>query len=434
MEHLKRRHNTYYVRVKVPTELVEKVGRREFVKSLKTSDKRKANALKLPYVAEFKRQIEALRASTADPYAAVMAKGLEFKREYDELKDLEGAGEMLGVIKDAAQELLEERGADPAAVFYATATGEGTLLRSYVESFLAEWEGAAQTRSHHRSTIEAFLKWAGGGITFELLKRRKAGEYVKHLLEPSVARSRRTVKRHLSSLSSFWVWAVSRGLTPEEAQNPWLGHNVGAKVRQGGKVKRRAWYDPELVVLLTGRYSTERYNEILQDVTRLSLITGARLDELCATERSDWEKREDGWWLNITKGKTDAAERSVPIHEAAWGIVERRVADATDPFFFPGLTPGGPDKKRSWYVSKAFGRYAGQCGFNDPALVFHSLRHSFTEMMEGVGVPGPTVKLLVGHARSDMTFGVYSKGARVDLRAAIDRIAYGPAVMALLPR
>ena len=26
-------------------------------------------------------------------------------------------------------------------------------------------------------------------------------------------------------------------------------------------------------------------------------------------------------------------------------------------FLFAGLEPGGPDEKRSWYVSKAYGRF-----------------------------------------------------------------------------
>jgi hypothetical protein len=49
--------------------------------------------------------------------------------------------------------------------------------------------------------------------------------------------------------------------------------------------------------------------------------------------------------------------------------------------------------------------------------------------MEGQGVPESTVKLLVGHARQSMTFGHYSKGQRVELREAIERLDYGAEVM-----
>ena len=54
--------------------------------------------------------------------------------------------------------------------------------------------------------------------------------------------------------------------------------------------------------------------------------------------------------------------------------------------------------------------------------------------MEGAGVSEPTVKLLIGHARTSLTFGHYSKGERVELRAAIDNLRYGDAVMEELSR
>jgi hypothetical protein len=42
--------------------------------------------------------------------------------------------------------------------------------------------------------------------------------------------------------------------------------------------------------------------------------------------------------------------------------------------------------------------------------VFHSLRNTFIEVMEGSGVPESTVQLIVGHARQSLTFGSKGKG------------------------
>ena len=61
--------------------------------------------------------------------------------------------------------------------------------------------------------------------------------------------------------------------------------------------------------------------------------------------------------------------------------------------------------------------------------VFHALRNTFIACTEGHGVPESTVKLLVGHARDSMTFGHYSNGERVSLRAAINRLDYGAEIM-----
>src|SRR5262249_39087529 len=112
-------------------------------------------------------------------------------------------------------------------------------------------------------------------------------------------------------------------------------------------------------------------------------------------------------------------------------ILARRLSER-GPFLINGLEPGGPDRKRSWYVSKALGRFRAQVGIAGRLQDFHALRNTFIEAMEGAEVPESTVKLLVGHKRASLTFGHYSKGERVALRKAIDRLSYGAEVMKLI--
>jgi hypothetical protein len=52
--------------------------------------------------------------------------------------------------------------------------------------------------------------------------------------------------------------------------------------------------------------------------------------------------------------------------------------------------------------------------------------------MEAAGVPESTCALLVGHKRTSITFGVYSKGERVELRDVINKLRYPPEVMRLI--
>jgi integrase len=82
---------------------------------------------------------------------------------------------------------------------------------------------------------------------------------------------------------------------------------------------------------------------------------------------------------------------------------------------------GGHDKKRSWNVSKAFGRYTRQLNLGDERRNFHALRKTFTEAMEAAEVPESTVQLIVGHKRASLTYGHYSKGERVKLRKHINK-------------
>ncbi|RYH52767.1 MAG: integrase, partial [Alcaligenaceae bacterium] len=277
--------------------------------------------------------------------------------------------------------------------------------------------------SQHRSAIERLLGWAGAYTTIQETDRVKAGEYVTDLLASS-GLARATIKRHLSSLSQFWEWLQSKGLVGVDV-NPWLRHKLGKKSKNK---TRTALSDEQLIALLQGSYSTPQYAQLLSDLTCIALLGGPRLDEMCALKSKDVTKREDGYWLSVTGGKTDAAVRDVPLHDLAAPIIERRLRDK-DEYLFKGLTPGGPDGKRMWYVSKAYGRYRDQVGVKERWQDFHALRHTFTTMMEGNEVPESTVSLVIGHARESMTYGRYSKGQRVKLRGTIEQVDYGPKVM-----
>jgi len=113
-------------------------------------------------------------------------------------------------------------------------------------------------------------------------------------------------------------------------------------------------------------------------------------------------------------------------------MLERRCRQSKDAFVFDGLLPGGPDKKRSWNVSKAFGHYTKSLDLGEQRQVFHALRNTFTEAMEAVEVPESTTKLIIGHKRASLTYGHYSKGERVKLREHINKLHYADDVMRLI--
>lgn len=439
---LKRRGQTWFVRVQIPAALWKAAGgKREYIKTLKTGDLGTANRLKHAYVAAFKGQIAALERHKGSALDPLIEKALSFRDALERHKGdvlVEGsdgeplwsvADEFLGQISDEAKELLETHGEQTATAFYKIAKGEGALLRNYVETWLAEQVGAVtgQTIAQHRTVLDAFLTWAGGDVLIGVVNRKRAGEYVSHLLVPASGLSRKTAQRYVSSLSSLWIWLVGKGLAQG---NPWRGHGVGKKSKRGEAAKRGQWTDAALVKVLSGYY-TSRYTDTLHDLVRLALVTGARLDELCSLKLSDVHERADGWWITIREGKTEAALRDIPVHDSAAHVLKRRCKGARG-FIFERLIPGGPDKKRSWNVSKAFGHYARKLNLGEERQVFHALRNSFIEAMEAAEVPESTTKLIVGHARQSMTYGHYSKGLRVKLRKSINKLHYASAVMRLI--
>lgn len=430
-KYLVKQHNTWSVVVEVPKHLRAKAGKARFKRSLGTDSLAEANRLKHSHVAHFHREIAMLEKGGSDKDASLFRLAAEFRQALEtsdrrwhmdeqgrEWSDYE---EELGRLKDQARDILDESGPDAAARFYKSATGEATLVRDQFPLWMAEVQHVGQTKSQHTSTVARFQEWSDANVTVEEVDRKKAGAYVAYLLTAS-GLARATVKRHVSSLSSLWRWLVARGVAQ---YNPWRDQQLG---KRPIGAYRKGLPDDAILKLLKGSYSTAHFASLLRDLLRLALLHGARLEELCALLATDVHKREDGYWIVITSGKTQAARREIPAHPAALSIIERRLAD-DDEYLFKGLKPGGPDNKRSWYVSKAYGRFRAQMGVTGKGQDFHALRNTFIELMEGLEVAESTTKLLVGHKRASMTYGHYSKGQRVNLRAAIEKVDYGSRIM-----
>jgi integrase len=278
--------------------------------------------------------------------------------------------------------------------------------------------------------LRTFVSWAGENVTIEEVNRAKAGEFVSYLLDGT--RTAATVDRYRSTLATLWHWLGEKGLT-EQDRNPWRGHRgIRTAGRAKAGTKRKGLTDEQLVKLLSNTYTGEGYRQAIADLTRLGLVTGARLEELGALKRTDVVKFKDGYWLSIEKGKTEAAERSIPVHKVAEHVIARRL-QGKGAYLFDDLTPG-PYGRRTHHVSKVYGRFRKQVGVSERGADFHALRHTFTSAMEGAGVPLSTIQLIVGHSRKKSmgTTATYTRGDRVNLRKAISRLRYSPAVMRLL--
>jgi integrase len=428
-QYLKKQGNTWHVLVQVPARLRKAAGCWAFIKTLGTGDVNEANRLKHACVAAFKRKIAALeRGQNTDVVGDLYEQALSLNETLTRYKDQvtfehpEGpetvADHFISEISEEAQRILEEHGDKAAALFYKTATGQGTPpLRTLVDRWLDEQEVTLQRKQHHRAVIERFLAWTGDNhTTIGDVTRKVAGDYASYLLSPASKIERRTAQNYVGSLSTFWGWLEARGVTES---NPWLRLGLSKRGTRGEKRKRTQWTDPALVRLLSDTYTT-RYSRILHDLVRLALVTGARLEELCALRVTDVRPQDDGWYISIPKGKTNAAVRTIPLHDSAAHVIQRRLG--SQEYLFTNLVPGGADKRRSSYVSKAFARYTRTLGLEDgERQTFHSLRKSFVEVMEAAEVPLSTIQIIIGQKRQSLALTVYSQGQRVSLREAINK-------------
>jgi integrase len=144
--------------------------------------------------------------------------------------------------------------------------------------------------------------------------------------------------------------------------------------------------------------------------------------------------------FRIPDGKTENARRIIPVHRYGWPIIKRRLMSTSDEWLFPGLTPAGPDAKRSWIVVKRFATFRQEVLGKDKSVDFNSLRRTFATYLERastqtLAVNTSTIAELMGHVKPTLALAVYSSGlVPAQLRAAIDALdlVLEPEVIALL--
>jgi integrase len=326
-----------------------------------------------------------------------------------------------------AEEIAEVQGLEAGRTYYRVATSLSPVLQEVAANWLEELRGkvTGQTGGHYRSALAEFQKWNPRVLLVSQVDRRVAGDFVSGYLNKSDD-SPRTRNRKISSLSSLWKWMMKRGLAES---NPWQGQGDFSKRAKGSSSKRPFTHEELLKLLQSDPVATmgSRYGGAIRDLQRLGLITGARLNELCELAVEDVSEKDRS--ITIHEGKTESAARIIPIHKLVWPIVEERLKAARDGLLFPELYPGGPDAKRSWYVSKRFTGYRRKVLGDSNEVDYHSLRRCFATYLDraqGItrAVNPSVIDELMGHKKATLALSLYSGGLRlVDLRKAVDALS-----------
>lgn len=434
---LKRRHQSWYARLRVPPSLRDAVGKSELVQALHTRDLAEANRRKHAVLAAMHAVLERARVEATLPRDSAEAFLAEARKLAEEVKagamrpeDAEAALDV--ALEDHLEAQAKRHGIDPATghpmvserhtrtlqlAHKVLHSGDVALLKESIQTYLKERAPHInkQTHAEKERQLTELADWLGD-CEVSTITKKMAGRYVSEKLLTK-GHAPKTVKDTLSNLSAFWRWLEGRGLVEF---NVWQGMSGTVKgSTRGTAPKRRPWTDEELLKLLQGIPT----NDPLLPMVALAAYTGMRREEVAGLRVED--AREDGV-LIVREGKSAAAVRRVPVHPAITSLVEKLRGSSTDGYLIPGLLTGGMDNKRGHYVGKRFSDVKVKLGFTDPALVFHTLRHAFMQRAEEGGVAESTTKLIVGHSRQgDITYGLYSPGVSSEtLREAIGRITY----------
>ncbi|WP_248311413.1 site-specific integrase [Bosea sp. ASV33] len=249
----------------------------------------------------------------------------------------------------------------------------------------------------------------------------------------------RTVKRHVSALSSLWDESIPQGAATDKI---FAGFKFPAQQR--AQDQRPMWRRSDLAKLFRtpvwsgckseGRRSTAGGLVIRDEKFWLPLIavfSGARQEEICQLHVEDIRQEQGIWLFDINmkpprKLKNKSAVRLVPIHPelirlGLLGYVEQQ-RKAGQVRIFPNLHPGGADGRLGHGFTKWFTRYRRDVEVYEEGRDFHSFRHSATTFLHQGRVADSIVDRLTGHTTPGETARYTKETDLGQLKAAIDTI------------
>ncbi len=276
--------------------------------------------------------------------------------------------------------------------------GEEAVAR-FCDHLASEMGASAHTVRAYREDMEAYLRWAQrAGVDPLAPTYRQLRRYLAELDQARYART--TIKRHLSSLRTFFRWACVTGLAPADPASvlsaPKVDRRLPKVVSDGDVERLLAVYGP------TDADGAPREQTAAQmrDAALLEFLfsCGARVSEASGLLLS---------WVNFPEREVKvfgkrAKERIVPLSrrgaEAMARYLEKArpelLGDRQSDYFF--VSNRGNQMKPDG-IRKMFKRALAAAGL-DESLSPHALRHSFaTDLLEG-GADLRSVQDMLGHA------------------------------------
>lgn len=240
----------------------------------------------------------------------------------------------------------------------------------------------------------------------------------------------KTINRHLGYLSEFYAWKIDT--SGYSFQNPFTNSFYSKKTVRQQANKRKTWQTSELNDLFRAPLWTGFKNHrnrktpgsVLQESIRswaplIALHSGMREEEICALrcEHIVYNDDADNWLFYVEEGKTENAERFIPIHP---NLVEVGFLDFVEwsrqqnqGFLFYKKAPYYSSKTESQRLSKFFTNYRKAIDLYKEGMDFHSLRHNFrTRFQQEYQGDTRIVDWVTGHSSDSEVAQLYFHGYR----------------------
>ncbi|MDO4432383.1 MAG: tyrosine recombinase XerC [Aerococcaceae bacterium] len=280
-------------------------------------------------------------------------------------------------------------------------------LNAFEAYLLDERRYSAHTARAYRKDLEElqqFIKTSGGGELLQLTYQ-DIRFFLVSLNERQL--SKRTITRKLSTLRSFFKFAIREG---------WLTSSPMELIQYSAKQQRLPdfFYEKEIQTLIEAAQDTPFILAIIE----LLYATGMRISECCQLKLSDID-----FMVQLVRvfGKGNK-ERIVPIGDVAVQVLQTYIREVRAPILqeYPDaelayvfLTPKGK-RTTPAYIRKQLNAFIEQKALN-LAIHPHKLRHTFATHLLNHGADMRSVQELLGHASLSST-QIYTHVTKDQLR------------------
>ncbi|WP_157653431.1 site-specific integrase [Burkholderia ubonensis] len=333
------------------------------------------------------------------------------------------ADAQLAVVEEELQRLKGEGSETPELI---PLVDENDTWEATLKCWKAERMPSPKTVNDVTTPIQRFKSHVGD-LPLSVLTPDHVERFKTLCLEKDEVEHGR-VNTILSLLSPLITLAIRRKLT-KLSSHPFSGMRYPAKVVElNRKTVRTAFTLDQLYrvfscpVYTLGHRPDKGGGEAAYWLPLLGPHTGARVEDLCRLKVADVVQREGVWCLHLHNSKREARTgnrtvmRHVPVHRnllrLGWlGYVESRRSASGSAWLFPDLSTNQYGKRGAVF-SNWFNAYLrSPIGITDPALVYHSFRHTFQTFGELAGISEQVIDELIGHA-PDSRYGKKEGGLK----------------------
>lgn len=422
LNYLTKRNQTYYYRIKIPSDLTHLIPAREIKQSLKTRNLDAAKLSAASINAKVQSLFGLLRVGAIDQeqLPALIASYLPRKRRVRVVPD-DGASHYNLKLTDVIRLYVEDR-----IPRWSTKTNlEFTCMYDVLVELMGDKDLSTLVRADAVACRDKLVRLPANFRK----KKQYRGLSVKDLvsLDVSDVMTPKTVNKYLVLLSSLFKWSVQNRMMESNVAE---GLSLPEKTAAHDERKAYSLEDIERIKANLPRNSDEPEKFW---IPLIAMYSGMRLDECCQLHVDDVRDVDGVLCFDINDGgerkvKTQCSKRLIPVHPRLLELgfreyVKGRGATGSDRLW-ENLEPN-----KYGYWGKRLGNWYGR--FNrkhiteDPRKVFHSFRHTVADTLKQTGVAEGVIAEILGHANSSITTGRYGKRYRPKvLLEALNKLDY----------